>query len=145
MYTAYWDHFVPCCCLLMLSVVKRVNIWLYFPHALMDFNQSWVIDATWEPSFVDEVKGHIKVKGHLRSSCMIGWKCENGLIWKVEVWFEPNLVYWYNMWSFICSCSQRSCTKVKGHLRLSCKIDWKCENGLIWKVEVRFEPNCVYW
>ena len=25
----------------------------------MDFNQSWVIDATWEPSFVDEVKGQI--------------------------------------------------------------------------------------
>ena len=47
------------CCLLLLSVVKRANIWLYLPHALMDFNQSWVIDATWEPSFVDEVKGHI--------------------------------------------------------------------------------------
>ena len=60
------DHFVPCCCclLMLLSVdvacrEKRVNIWLYLPHALMDFNQSWVIDATWEPSFVDEVKGHI--------------------------------------------------------------------------------------
>ena len=52
------DHFVPCC-LLMLSVVKRVNIWLYLPHALLDFNQSWAIDATWEPSFVEEVKGHI--------------------------------------------------------------------------------------
>ena len=25
----------------------------------MDFNQSWVIDAIWEPSFVDAVKGHI--------------------------------------------------------------------------------------
>ena len=36
-----------------------LNIWLYLPHALMDFNQSWVIDATWEPSFVDVVKGHI--------------------------------------------------------------------------------------
>ena len=112
----------------------------------MDFNQSWVIDATWEPSFVDEVKFHIiKVKGHLRSNCKISWKCENGLIWKVEVQFKPNLVYWYNVWTFICSCSQRSCTKVKDHLRSSCKIGWKCENGLIWKVEVRFEPNVVYW
>ena len=46
-------------CWLLLSVVKMVNIWLYLPHALMDFNQSWVIDATWEPSFVDEVKGNI--------------------------------------------------------------------------------------
>ena len=58
------DHFVPvvrwcCLLLLLLSVVKRVNIWLYLPHALMDFYQSWAIDAIWEPSFVDEVKGHI--------------------------------------------------------------------------------------
>ena len=45
--------------LLLLSVVKRANIWVYLPHALMNFNQSWVIDATWEPSFVDEVKVHI--------------------------------------------------------------------------------------
>ena len=53
------DHVVRCSCYLLVSVVKkRVNIWLYLPHALMDFNQSWVIDATWEPSFV-EVKGHI--------------------------------------------------------------------------------------
>ena len=54
---------VFCCC------AKKVNIWLYLPHALMDFNQSWAIDSTWEPLFVDEVKGHIKIKGHLRSSC----------------------------------------------------------------------------
>ena len=53
------DHFVGCCCLLMLSVVKRVNIWLYLPHALVDFNQSLVIDAIWEPASVDEVKSHI--------------------------------------------------------------------------------------
>ena len=124
-----------CCCPLW----KRVNIWLYLPHALMDFNQSWVIDATWKPSFVDEVRGHIS-----RSKVIWGQyvKCENGLIWKVEVWFDPNsnLVYWYNMWPFICSCSQRSCTKVKGHLRSSFKIGWKCENALIWKVQVWFEP-----
>ena len=50
------DHFVHCCWLLMLSVVKRVNIWFYLPHALMDFNHSWVIGATWDPAFVDEVK-----------------------------------------------------------------------------------------
>ena len=90
-------------------------------------------------------RSYIKVKGHLRSSCNIGWKCENGFIWKVEVRFEPNLVYWYDMWTFIWSCSQRSCTKVTGHLRSSCKIGWKCENGLILKVEVWFEPNLVYW
>ena len=126
------------CCLLW----KQVNKWLYLPHALMDFNQSWVTDTTWEPSFVDEVKGHIS-----RSGCKIGWKCESGLIWKVEVGLEPNLVYryWYNMGTVICSFGQRSYTKIKVHLRSSCKIGWKCENGLIWKVEVRFEPNLVCW
>ena len=46
----------------------------YLPHALMDFNQSWVINATWEPSFVDEVKGHIsrsKVIGGQVVSCQM--------------------------------------------------------------------------
>ena len=103
-----------CCCLLW----KQVNIiWLYPSHALIDFNKRW-----W---FVDEVKGHIKVKGHLKSSCKIGWKCENGLIWKVEVQLEPNLVYWYNMLTIWCSCCQRSHTKVKGHLRPSCETGHK--------------------
>ena len=50
---------------------------------------------------------YTKVKGHLRSSCKIDWKCENGLIWKVEARFQPNLVYWYNMGTFICSCGQK--------------------------------------
>ena len=80
-----------------------------------------------------------KVRGHLRSSCKIGWKCENGLIWKVEVLFEPNLVYWYNMETFICSCSQRSQIKIKGHLRSTCKITWKCKFGLICILEHQLE------
>ena len=45
--------FCCCCC------ENRLNIWLQLPHALMDINQSWVIDAAWELLFVDEVKGHI--------------------------------------------------------------------------------------
>ena len=32
----------------------------------MDFNQSWVIDATWEPSFVDEVKGQMSSEVKLK-------------------------------------------------------------------------------
>ena len=47
------------------------------------------------------------------------------------------------MGTFIYSCSQSSYTKIKGHVRSSCKIGWKCENGFIWKVEVQFEPN--FW
>ena len=57
------DHFVPCWCLLSVVVCcllwKQVNIWLYFPHALVDFNQSWVIDAIWKPAFVDKIWGHL--------------------------------------------------------------------------------------
>ena len=102
------DVIVWCCRLLW----KQVNIWRYLRHASVDFNLSWVIDATWEPAF-DEVKGHIHFKGHLRSSCKIGRKCKSGLIWKVEVRLEPNLVYWYNMGPFVCSYGQRSYTKVK--------------------------------
>ena len=90
-------------------------------------------------------RSYIKVKGHLRSSYKIGWKCENGLIWKVEVRFEPNLVYWYNMWTFICSCSQRSCTKVKGHLRSSCKITWKCKFWLFCIIEDQLELPKKVW
>ena len=124
---AHRDNFVHCCCLLIL--------WQQLGHRCnMGICIFW-----WSQ------RSHIKVKGHLRSSCKIGWKCESGLIWKVEAWLEPNLVYWYNMWPFICWCGQRSYTKVKGHLRSSCEIGWKCENGLIWKVEVWLEPNLVYW
>ena len=105
----------------------------------MDFNQSWVIDATWESWFVDEVKGHIS------RFKRIGWKCESGLIYKVDVQLEPNLACWYNMGPFVCSCIQRSYMKVKGHQRSSCKIGSKCKIHLIWRVEVGLEPNLVYW
>ena len=60
-------------------------IWLKLKS---DWNQTWFIDKIWEPSYVHAV--HTKVKGHLRSGCKIDWKCENGLIWKVEVRLEPN-------------------------------------------------------
>ena len=108
----------------------------------MDFNQRWVIDATWEPKSVDEVKGHIKVKGHLRSSW--SWNCESELIWKIEVQLEPNLVYWWYVGPFLCLCSQRSHIKVKCPLRSNYNISWNCESGLIWKIEVWLEPILVY-
>ena len=53
----------------------------------MDFNQSLVIDATREPSFVDEVKGYMPSR--------IKLKAENGLIRKVEIQLETNFVYLY--------------------------------------------------
>ena len=56
----------------------------------MYFNQTWVIDARWELSFVDEVKGHISkskdICGHV-----VRWKCKSGCIWKEEMWLEPEL------------------------------------------------------
>ena len=92
-------------------------------------------------------RSYTKVKGHLRSSCKMGWKCENGLLWKVEVWFEPNLLYWCNMGTCICSCSQRSQSKVKGHLRSMCNITWEFKFWLIciqnvnfWLTGPRFRP-----
>ena len=44
------------CCLLLW---KQVNVCIYFPHTLMDFNETWVIDVRWKPLFIDEAKGHI--------------------------------------------------------------------------------------
>ena len=38
------------------------------------------------------------------------------------------------METLICWWGQRSHISVNGHLRSSCKIGWKCEHGLIWKV-----------
>ena len=60
-------------------------------------------------------RSHIKVKGHLLS-WKIGWKCESGLIWKVEVWLEPNLVYWFIMEPSVCLCGQRLYTKFRGQV-----------------------------
>ena len=90
-------------------------------------------------------KAYTKAKGHQRSSFKMGSKSKVHLIWKVEVRLEPNLVYWYNMGPFICSCLQRSYTKVKGHQSSSWKMGSKCKIHLIWKVEIRLEPNLVYW
>ena len=146
------------------------------------------IDVTWEPSFVDEIKGH------LRSSCKIGWKCENGLIWKVgspnwnQTWFidiiwGPSYVNavkghilrskviwgqvvryaenvkmasfeklksdWNQTWFIDIIWGPSYVLTVKGHIPRS-KVIWgqvvrQAENGLIWKVEVQFEPHLVYW
>ena len=63
--------------------------------------------------------------------------------WQVEVQFKPNLVYGYNMGTFICSWGQRSHIKVKGHLRSSCKIAWKLRIWLIYNKcgnKVRCQP-----
>ena len=67
------------------------------------------------------------------------------LTWNVEVWLEPNLVYWYFVGPFVWSCSQRSYTKVKGHQSSSCKIGSKFKIHLIWNVDVWLEPNLVFW
>ena len=59
---------------------------------------------------------------HLKSWSLIGTK--RGL-----------LIHYGTLWSY---------TKVKGHQR-SCKMGWKCQIHLIWKVEVRLEPILVSW
>ena len=89
------DHFVG----FLLSVVcceKRVNInGSIFHMLLMDFNQSWV----W-----------------------MGWICENGLIWKSDL---------NQTWFIDIICEPSYVHAVKGHLRSTCKITWKCKFWLI--------------
>ena len=40
-------------------VAPMTQVFIYIPHNFMDFNQTWVITPTWEPSFVDEVRALI--------------------------------------------------------------------------------------
>ena len=56
-----------------VGMCKYVAVWL--GHIIrgsfekFKYDQTWIKDAIWVPSYFDEVKGHItKVKGHLRSS-----------------------------------------------------------------------------
>ena len=65
--------------------------------------------------------------------------------------FENMKPNWNQTWfsrcdigTFKCSWDQRSNTKDKCHLLSICKISWKCENGINWKVEVSLESNLVY-
>ena len=82
-------------------------------------------------------RSHIKVKGHLKSSCKVGLKCKIHLIWKVEVW---NQTWFIDVGTFPCSRRQRSQMKVKGHVKLNCKIAWKCKIWLICILEDQLEP-----
>ena len=111
----------------LLSDVVCCENWLTFgsnlSHALMDFNRSCIIYATWEPSFVDEVKYHISRSKVIRGQ-VVRWAENLKVASFLEVRLEPNLVYRYNMGSFVCSCGQRS-------LEVSCKIDSKCKIHLI--------------
>ena len=131
-----------CCCLLMLLPAVVVCC-----ENRLTFGSNFHIMLWWISTKVGSYMQHGNPHLLMRSEVIWGQvvRCESGLIWKVEVRLEPNLVYWYNMGTFIRSWGQRSYTKVKGHLRSSCMIGWKCENGLIWKVEVWFEQNLVYW
>ena len=104
-----------------------------FEKLKSDWNQTWFIYIIWELSYVHAVKGH------LRSSCKIGWKCENDRIWKVKSDFEPNSVI-----DIICEPSYVHA--VKGYVSRSkviwgqvCKITWKCKFGLICILEDQLE------
>ena len=85
--------------------------------------------------YVHDVKGHTKVKSHERSSWKMGPKCKITLIWEVEVWLKPSLVFWYYIGTSTCKCGQRSWVKVKGRVRSICKIAWK------WKI---LNPSHTY-
>ena len=135
-------------CLIVCSLLwKWVNIILALTSTCFDESQPMLGHRCNMKTLICwwDQRSHIKVKGHLRSSCKIGWKCENGLIWKVEVWLEPNLVYGYNMGPFVCSCSLRSYTKVKGHQRSSWKMGSKYKIHLTWNVEIWLKLNLAYW
>ena len=56
-----------------------------FEKLKSDLNQTLFIDMICEFSYDHVVKSsQIKVKGHLRSTCKITWKCKFGLIYILE-------------------------------------------------------------
>ena len=64
----------------------------------MDLNQSWTIGKTWEPSFVDEVQGHISRSKVVRSSCkkMVSFeklKSDWNQIGFIDIILEPSHVH----------------------------------------------------
>ena len=107
------SHIACCCWCCLLLLLKQVNIWLYLPHALMDFDQSWFIDATWKPSYSDEVKVHIW-KAKVIWGQAVSWKCESILFEKLKSdWNQTWLLIQYGTFcmfvqsKFICQ-GQRS-------------------------------------
>ena len=59
----------------------------------MDFNESGIIDATWEPTFVDEVKGHIMITNHVKFLVSFE-KLMSDLdqTWVIDATWDPSLV-----------------------------------------------------
>ena len=87
-----------------------------------------VIDKIWDPLYVHVVKGHIPMSEVIRGQ-VVRWaqNVKFTSFEKLEVRLEPNLVYWSNVKTFTCSWGQRSWMNSKGHVRLICKIAWKCK------------------
>ena len=113
-----------------------------FENLKSDWNQTWFVDTICDPLQVCSCsqRSYTKVRGHQRSSCKMGSKCKIHLIWKVEIHLKLNLVYWYNVGTFTCSWGQRSPMNVKGHVRSTCKINWKCKIWLFCILEDQLEP-----
>ena len=82
----------------------------------MDFNQSWVIDATWEPSFVDKVKGYIS-----RSKVIYGQVVR--LVENVKVAsFEKLMSDWNQTWFINGNCHMVMWSYTKGQRLYEVKL-----------------------
>ena len=60
------------------------------PSTCFDFKQTWVVDATWELLFVDEVKGHLKSHIHIQRipHALIGFN----QTWVIDATWKPSFV-----------------------------------------------------
>ena len=85
------------------EMLKMKNsYWVSFEKLKSDWNQTWFMDIKWETLYVDEVK--VTYWGQRSSEVKLEerLKMKITLIWKVDVWLEPNMVYGYQMETFIC-------------------------------------------
>ena len=103
---------------------------LLFEHVRVNYTQTWVIGALWEPSHYDALGGHMTrskvIWGQIvRSSVRLSVKVSVNLFQIAPVQtgslqLQPNLVHRCTMGPFSLWRSSRSHDKVKGHWRSNC-------------------------
>ena len=112
----------------------------------MDFNQSWVVGVTWEPSFVDEVKGHNIPRSKVIRGQAVRW-AQNVKFTS----FEKLRTDWNQTWFIDTIWDPLYVHAFKGHAPRSkvirCQVVRWAQNVKFTsfeKLEVQLEPNLVY-
>ena len=102
-------------------VIVMVALFQIAPHEQVrsDYNQTWIIDALWEPSSYDALRGHMtrsKVIGGQIVIVMVAL-FQIAPAWTGSLRLQPNLNHRCTMGTFTLWRTSRSHDKVKCHFR----------------------------